>query len=103
MISAVVLIDNIFCYTFAYVSDKVWNQLQVRRDNQIGVQEMLAVVLLLETVEEKLRDRMLLLWKSNVADGLSRNDVSDMVRLKATFVKARLPVWLDTLWDAPTS
>ena len=40
--------------------------------------------------------------KSNVADGLSRNDDTGMVRLKATFVEARLPVWLDTLWDAPT-
>ena len=47
LISAVVLIDSIFWYTFAYVNDKVWNQLQVRRDNQIGVQEMVVVVLLL--------------------------------------------------------
>ena len=147
LISAVVLIDNIFWYTFAYVNDKVWNQLQVRRDNQIGVQEMLAVVLLLETFDEAIRDSMMLLWidnkgvlgslrkgaskcmemslmvarcwmkcaecnvdmhtwyvasKSNVADGPSRDDVSDMVKLNATFVKAKLPVWLDTLWDAPT-
>ena len=147
LISAVVLIDNIFWYTFAYVNDKVWNQLQVRRDNQIGVQEMLAVVLLLETFDEAIRDSMMLLWidnkgvlgslrkgastcmemslmvarcwmkcaecnvdmhtwyvasKSNVADGPSRDDVSDMVRLNATFVKAKLPVWLDTLKDAPT-
>ena len=40
--------------------------------------------------------------KSNVADGLSRDDVSDMVKLNATFVKAKLPVWLDTLWEGPT-
>ena len=60
LISAVVLIDNIFWYTFAYVSDKVWNQLQVRRDNQIGVQEMLAVLLLLETFEEAIHDSMML-------------------------------------------
>ena len=65
LISAVVLIDNIFWYTFAYVSDKVWNQLQVRRDNQIGVQEMLAVVLLLETFDEAIRDSMMLLWIDN--------------------------------------
>ena len=40
--------------------------------------------------------------KSNVADGPSRDDASDMVKLNATFVKAKLPVWLDTLWEAPT-
>ena len=108
---------------------------------------MLAVALLLETFEEKLRDSMLLLWidnkgvwgsfrkgastcmemslmvarswmkcaecnvdmhnwyvasKLNVADGPFRNDDTDMVRLKATFAEARLPGWLDTVWEAPT-
>ena len=106
------------------------------------------MVLLFDTFDEAIRERMMLLWidnkgvlgslrkgaskcmemsvmlarcwmkcaecnvdmhtwyvasKSNVADGPFHDDVSDMVRLKATFVKARLPVWLDTLWDASTS
>ena len=41
--------------------------------------------------------------KSNVADGLSRDEDSEMVKLNVAVVKAKLPVWSDTLWEASTS
>ena len=44
------------------VPDHLWNQMLLRHDNQITVQEMLAVVLLMGTFRDVLRGALLLLF-----------------------------------------
>ena len=65
LISAVIMVEEQLWYTATYVKEEIWVQLQESTDHQIGVQEMLAVVLLFETFGEELRDSLLLLWIDN--------------------------------------
>ena len=65
LISAVISVGDRMWYTSTRVSDRIWSQLQTRGDHQIGVQEMLAVLLLLETFENEFKDCLLLLWIHN--------------------------------------
>ena len=144
--SAVVLAHGRWYYTTLVVPDSVWAQLLPRRDDQIMMQEYLAIPLLLATFSGILQSNLLLLavdnqsvlgamtsgsagaedlntgigktWlevasqgislhlvrvesKANVADGPSRDDLSFLEELQATYVAPVLPDWARALWKWP--
>ena len=76
-------------YTATRVNDRIWSQLQQRGDHQIGVQEMLAVTLLLQTFEKGLKDCLLLFWIDNkgVLDAL-RKGASKCMELSLAVARA---------------
>ena len=57
-ISADVLIDNVWKYTWTEVPQHIWDSLIPREDEQIGVTEAMAVALALETFKEDLTGNM---------------------------------------------
>ena len=65
IIAAVVLFDHRWFYTRVRVPENVWGQLLPRRDNQITMQEFLAVPLLLATFAAPLQHSMALLAVDN--------------------------------------
>ena len=64
-LSAVVCANGQWMYTFVYVPDAVWEQLLPRRDEQISMQEFLAIPLLLSTLHAVLANQLLLLAVDN--------------------------------------
>lgn len=65
IIAAVLYFNGRWFYTRIRVPDHVWSQLLPRRDNQITMQEFLAVPLLLATFAAPLRQSMALLAVDN--------------------------------------
>ena len=64
-IAAVVFVAGCWRYTAVRVPDHIWAQLLPRRDNQITMQEFLAVPLLLATFAAELRSGLVLLAVDN--------------------------------------
>ena len=145
-VAAVAYVDGEFLWTRILTPDAVWEQLLERGEHQIGVQEMLGVMLAWATFESVLcgslwtafidNDGVLgailkggsgapeiniavgQFWlgvarasvgfhgarvesKANVADGPSRDDLSEIRRLGARWVEPVLPPWVYDLWRIP--
>ena len=64
-LAAVLWFEGRFYFTAAKTPDHVWTQFIPRGDNQIGCQEMLAVVLGLCTFADLIRDLLLLGFVDN--------------------------------------
>ena len=97
LISAVISVGDRMWYTNTRVSDRIWSQLQTRGDHLISVQEMLAVLLLLETFENELKDCLLLLWiDNNGVLGAARKGASKCmeVSLAAAMASVRSSMWI---------
>ena len=65
LILAVIFDEDKYWYTAAWVHDGIWSQLQRRGDHQIGVRDMMAVILLFETFQHKVQENMMLVWIDN--------------------------------------
>ena len=64
-LGAVVYANGLFFYARCITPGFIWDQLLEREDNQIGVQEMLGVLLLLESFSELLQGALLTLYIDN--------------------------------------
>ena len=146
-LAAVVFIPSEgFLFTRMRVPEAVWVQLLPREDHQIGMQELLAVPLLLATFQDQLQNALLTVaidnqgvllalisgragvddmnmsigrtWlqvaassiglhavrvesAANLADGPTREDLSEMERIGARFVEPVLPDWVYCIWEWP--
>ena len=108
LISALISVgDRVWCMN-TRVSDRIWFQLQTRRDHQIGVQEMLAVLQLPETFENELENCLLLLWIDRGVLGAARKGASKCMEVSLATARAwmkcaELNVDMHTLYVASTS
>ena len=147
-IAAVLFVDNQWLWTRMIVPESVWECFLARNDDQIGMQELLAIPLAFETFSSLVEGTLSTifidnngvlgglirgscmaadlnqaignLWldiarlqvglhavrvesKANIADGPTREFLSLLGELGASFVPPKLPRWCVELWDFPTS
>ena len=147
-IAAVIFIGGKWYWTRMIVPECVWDCFLARRDDQIGMQELLAIPLAFETfvslvqgalctifvdndgvlgglirgscVATDLNQAIGNLWldiarlqiglhavrvesKANIADGPTREFLSLLGELGASFVPPKLPSWCKQLWNFPLS
>ena len=145
-IAAIITVAGKFYWTRMITPDAIWSQLLPRDDNQIGVQEFLALLLALGTFGHWLADALWTAYldndgvlftvraggghcpeiqlalgqfwlalakmgtdlfaarvesKSNIADGPTRQDLSSLHALGASFVDPVLPPWIYQVWKGP--
>ena len=147
-IAAVIFIDKKWFWTRMIVPENVWNCFLARDDDQIGMQELLAIPLAFETFSSLVQGTLCTIFvdnngvlgglirgscmaadlnqaigsvwldiarlqiglhavrvesKANIADGPTREFLSLLGELGASFVPPKLPNWCQQLWNFPLS